>query len=212
MRHSSINTNISFGVLRGILSLCEIHYRKGVWDAQRQDSEWVKEIAIRDDSYSTLRYLNGDEIQLKQYRGFDVYVDNLIAMCRAFRADDLAAYMRRDVAHWVLREICGLMDYQYRKGLLHGCEIRDFDKAKAFYEKTGYGNNHQFLFKRGIEKATRLNLFPYADTIKSRINKIHIAREAGGYLTRADRFSDMVGKAIFEEKSRLYEKRERIKK
>lgn len=204
---------MTFPIVRGLLSCAEFNYRLGVYDSRNQDSEWLKDIYEREDGFTTSRRVSEDEETfLRPSRKMDILVDRIIMEARTLRADDFAGWMRRDIAHWRARDIAALLDSQYRRGLKHGVRLRDAKKCEEFFSTVRNGNQHPLLFGTGVNKVSSYSLFAYCDLIKHNCNQIYLSREMAGHPASANRISSEIGRAVMEEKEKLYEKRERIKK
>ena len=190
--------DLSFPAARNILAVCEYHYRLGVLHAvSAGDAELVRSIADRDDGYTTFQYLDGEVCNPVKKRQLYIHIDGLIALCRKIYCDSLAGYLRIEKSDSKRREICTIVDFHYRKGLLAGLRLRDKKKAKEFFDSFNRGGAHPHLFDK-----QKWDTMEYFDTVKHRINTIHLARMEAGKSSSMNVLSRELGRHIAAENER----------
>lgn len=196
---------LTYNILRNVLSLCEYHYRLGVWESySTPDDQAVRDIAEYDDGYSTHQYLGKKRFDSTKPRDLGIYVDILVMICNDIGADHLRTFFRLANGAGHTKEICGIIDYHYRKGLRDGQKLGDKRKAKLFFESVKHGCAHPHLF----HKTRKWETFQYFDVVKKRLNEIHLIRQEKGLSSSYYGLSCKVGELVMQEKMQKWKKHE----
>lgn len=192
--------NINWRIVRNLLSLCEYHYRLGIYHgAMSGDIEEVSQCADRQDGYMTYQYLGGSVYESKNLRDFRIYTDMIIVECNKMVADHLATYLRVGTNMRMKKEILSTIDFHYRKGLKHGLQCKDRAEAKEYLRNVGKGFDHTHF-----KDQRKWTTYQYLDTVKQRINNMHFIRRESDNTSTLYTLSIRLGSLAAKEKERKH--------
>lgn len=192
-----------WNLARNILSLCEYTYRLGVLHGSTtSDPQECTEIASRQDGYTTYQFLGEERFTNDLMKDLRMYMDQIVVFCGRISAPYLRNFLVYSKHNQLKKDICSVIDYHYRKGIIHGMKLNDRVKARAFFEDIKLGVSHKHLFGK-----SSYNSMQYADKVKSRINRMHFARQEANIKSGFYLLSCKLGQAMVQKKMQQIDKK-----
>lgn len=181
-----------FAIIRGLAKVCQYVYCKGVADAASfGDRQTVIEMAEREDSYTTMKFLKED-FGIEQ--SFLSYRDYLAVFASRIGAHHFRNFLIYEIGQVSMKNnMCTLVDYLYRIGLKDGVNYSR-NEGMAFFDKQKEKKTYS------KPDGTTTDEVSFIQEIKYYANKIHNTRRRIEIPSTMNRLSLFIGDAVMLQK------------